>query len=369
MAGVFAASFPAYAQDLIVRPYQSTRAAGMGDVRYTTGLYDENFFANPARVTANPTWRFTVLDVMGEVSAPVPGAIGGLTHGGSDYFTEIGNNAGENYHARFQTVFPALYLPPGEDGKWGFGVGLITSTQADINFRRSFNIDPSVITDIGPAVTVGRRFMHDNELSIGVTGHVMYRLSSNTGFTFVDLIQGRTLSPSKTGGQGTGADFDVGATYDFVHFHPWNLTFSTAVTVNDVLDGQFSNVKFTPIHDSNGNPEPANKPIAQPRTFNIGGAARKPTLWILHDTVAALEFTDFGNNTNGSFYRTIHLGGETHWGIFAGRAGINQGYLCAGFGVDLKLIEINVATYGEELSLNDGGLEDRRYALEVALHI
>ena len=45
----------AHALDQIIRPYQSVRSAGMGGVRITTGLYDENFFNNPARVTANPS--------------------------------------------------------------------------------------------------------------------------------------------------------------------------------------------------------------------------------------------------------------------------------------------------------------------------
>ena len=152
------AALPALAQDQIIRPYQSVRGAGMGNVRYTTGLYDQNFFANPARVTANPKWKVTLLDPMVEVSAPVPGSIGGMVHGGSDFYKQLGEQAGENYHARVQTTFPSIYIPPGdENDRWGFAVGLISSTQADVNLRRSFNVDPSVITDIGPAATVGYR--------------------------------------------------------------------------------------------------------------------------------------------------------------------------------------------------------------------
>jgi hypothetical protein len=90
---------------------------------------------------------------------------------------------------------------------------------------------------------------------------------------------------------------------------------------------------------------------------------------IMKDTTLALELTDFGNNTNGSIYRTVHLGGETHLGIFALRAGLNQGYACAGLGINLKFVRIDASTYGEELSLNSGGYEDRRYALQFAIQI
>lgn len=359
----------ALAQDQIIRPYQSVRSEGMGNVSYTTGVYDQNFFSNPARVTDNPEWRVTLLDPMVEVSSVVPGTVGSLASGGSGFYKDVGNQAGDNYHARVQTTFPGVYMPPGKDGKWGFAAAIITSTQTDVNLRRSFNIEPLAITDIGPAFTVGRRFFDDNSLSIGTTAHVDYRLSSNTAFSFIDLIQGKSLSPSKTGGQGTGADFDLGMEYKFQHFHPAGVHFSTAFAVNNVLGGKYSNIGFKPIKDSSGEPTPSSLPTTQPRIFNFGVAAKKASMGILRDTSLALEFTDFGNNTNGSIYRTVHLGAETHLSRFALRAGINQGYLCGGLGIDLKFVQIDASTYGEELSLNPGGYEDRRYALRFAIQI
>ncbi|MFL5815749.1 MAG: hypothetical protein ACJ763_19425 [Bdellovibrionia bacterium] len=362
-------SLQALAQDQILRPYTSVRGEGMGNVNYTTGLYDQNLFFNPARVTDNPEWRVTLLDPMVEVSSVVPGAVGGLIHGGSDFYRDVGDNAGDNYHARVQTTFPAFYKPPGQDGKWGFAIAVVTSTQSDVNLRRSFNVEPMAITDVGPAITVGRRFFDDNSLSIGTTLHAEYRLSSNTGFTFIDLIQGKSLAPSKTGGQGAGADLDLGMEYKFTHFTPAGVHFSGAFAVNNALGGKYSNIGFKPIKDSAGNPSPSSLPTSQPRTFNFGVAAEKDSMGVLKNTTLALEFTDFGNNTNGSIYRTIHMGGETHLSIFALRAGLNQGYPCAGLGIDLKFIQIDASTYGEEMSLNAGGYEDRRYALRFAIQI
>jgi len=43
-AAVLSISMRSEAVDQITRPYQSVRSAGMGGVRITTGLYDENFF-------------------------------------------------------------------------------------------------------------------------------------------------------------------------------------------------------------------------------------------------------------------------------------------------------------------------------------
>lgn len=358
----------AAAQDEIIRPYASTRSAGMGGVTYTTGLYDENFFANPARVTANPEWKISLLDLMAEISSSVPGAVNTLVNGGSSFYKNIGAAAGTNYHVRIQTGFPALYIPPSGDEKWAFAVGLFMSTQADINLRQSFNIDPLVVTDIGPAFSAARMLLDDDSLSVGATAHLDYRLSSNTAYSFTDLIQGLSLSPTQTGGQGTEIDFDIGATYAFTHYHPWDLNLSTALAINSLLGGKFSNINFKPIQ-SGGAATPSGLPVVQPRTLNFGASAQKPTLGPLQNSVAAFEISDIGNNSNGGLFRTFHLGGETHFGRLAGRMGINQGYLCLGLGLDLKFVNIDVATYGEELSLNSGGFEDRRYALHMTFQI
>jgi hypothetical protein len=136
-----------------------------------------------------------------------------------------------------------------------------------------------------------------------------------------------------------------------------------------MLGGKFTNLSIAPLKDANGNPSPANPPISEPRRAGFGFAAQKHSMGIMRDTMIALEFQDLGNNDDGGFFRTVHLGGETHLGWIAVRAGVNQGYLSAGVGLDLKVVTIDVSTYGEEMSLNPGGLEDRRIAARLALQI
>ena len=70
------------ALDNIIRPYQSARSSGMGGVKLTTGLYDENFFGNPARTSANPRFRFTFLDPMFEVNGQALKTASTLAQGG-----------------------------------------------------------------------------------------------------------------------------------------------------------------------------------------------------------------------------------------------------------------------------------------------
>lgn len=342
----------------IIRPYQSVRAGGMGNVRLLTGLYDENFFGNPARVTANPKWKVQLPDPTFETTTDTISAVSDLVSAGDDILTNVADKTGTNLHGRIQTTFPGIYLP---FTKWSFGFAMIMSTQFDVTLRKSFSINPQALTDVGPAFTVGRKLLEDDRLSVGLTTHLTYRISSRESYSFVDLLQGSSLSPSQSGGEGTHLDFDIGGTYRL----PWEwkeFQFTVGAAINNILDGKYKNISFRPI-------DIGSLPRQQPRTYGFGASAERQSLWIFDDFIAALEFTDIGNNPNGSLFRTVHLGSEVRWTRFRFRAGINQGYWAAGLGINLWILEIDAASYGEEMSLNVGGIEDRRVALRISLQI
>ncbi len=348
-----------WAADQIIRPYQSVRNAGMGGVRITTGFYDENFFGNPARVTANPTWRVGLPDPLIEFGAGTFDTFGDLTEG-DDTLSQVGNTAGNNNHGRIQMTFPSFYIPKGE-GRWAFAFSIITSLQFDMNLHRNFQLDPQAIIDVGPAFTVGRTFLEDQKLSVGVTPHVTYRLASEANYGLDDLIRGASLSPLGSGGDGAHVDFDIGATYDL----PWHykeFDFTTGASINNMLGGKYKNIPVSLADLGTAPPE-------QPRALNVGVSAKRKSWGKLDDVVFALDVSDIGNNTDGSIFRLLHMGSEVRWRRLQARLGFNQGYWTAGFGADLKILQIDLATYGEEMSLNTGGAEDRRYALRLGFQI
>jgi hypothetical protein len=355
-------SFPALAGEQIIRPYQSIRSSGMGGVRLTTGLYDENFFGNPARASQNPKIRVTILELVNlEASLNTIGNIGTVISGGDDVLSQLSDTAGTNNHMRLQTVFPAVYIPNMGGGKMSYGLGLLSSIQADLDLRQSFALDPTVISDIGPALLVARRFGDNNELTVGVTVNATYRLSSNTGFTLIDMVQGKSISPTQSGGEGAHVDGSIGAIYDLpVKLKEWDL--QVAATVNNVADGRYSNLGVS-LADL------GRLPRGQPRAFGFGIAARKPSLGSLLDTTVAFEVSDIGNNPHGSLFRLLHIGAETRWRVILMRAGINQGYPTAGVGFDFRFFTIDTAYYAEEMSLNAGGRADHRVALKLAFQV
>ncbi len=361
LASVLSLAAPqAFAAEPIIRPYQSVRSSGMGGVRITTGLYDENFFGNPARVTANPTWRITLFDPMVEANSSSITNVSNLVSKGAT-LSNIADTVGTNNHLRLQTTMPAFYLPTTEDRPWALGVALITSSQLDFDLRRSYQVKPQAIIDLGPAVTYGRQFLENKSLSIGTTAHLTYRAAMDSSYSLTDFIRGRSLAPSQTGNDGAMVDVDLGSTFQFpFHLGPWNVI--GGASINNVLGGGYTN---TGIHVLKA----GKNPPVQPRTYNAGMSVQRDSVGILGKTVLAFEITDVGNNPDGSLFRTVHLGGETRFGILLPRVGINQGYLAAGLGIDLKLLTLDFATYGEEISLNVGGREDRRYAFRLALQL
>ena len=353
-------STQAHALDQIVRPFQSVRSSAMGGVRITTGLYDENFFGNAARATANPKFRFTLVDPTVEVNSSAISRVGDFTSSG-DPMQKFGDAMGDNHHVRIQTSMPAIYFPPGKDGKLAFAFGLISNTQADLDLRRSFRVSPQGVTDIGPAFTVARRFMDGDRLSVGLTTHLVYRISTTSDRSMAELLNNSSFATKDYGRDGSMIDFDLGSTYRM----PWGFkgfTYHSAITINNVLGGKYSNMSIHPLNTGA-------LPAQQPRTFGLGLSASKEVLWKFTNFVLALEFTDIGNNPNGSLFRTVHLGSEARYGVSLPRLGINQGYLTGGLGLDLRFLTLEYAYSTEEMALNVGVFPDHRHTVKIALQI
>lgn len=345
----------------IIRPYTSARSTGMGGVRYTTGKFDENFFGNPAKTSDNPTWRLDIINLLFEVNSGAISNLGSLT-GSGDTIENVADTAGTNNHVRIQTVIPAFYSPNFFNSKNSLAVGLVHSTQADIGLRRNMSLEPNVFTDLGPAVTFSRKFLRHERLAVGITGHYVYRVATRGNFSTIDYIRGNNFSSVKDiAGEGASVDADIGLRHN-INWAPKGWQLQDAFTINNVKGGGYSQADIL----SGDQP----KPVSQPRTFNIGLAGRKPGFLGFSTSVIAFEIQDIGNNSGGSIFRLLHMGGELgikDW-VFL-RAGLNQGYLAAGIGLDLPILKLDFSTYGEEMSLNTGGQEDRRYALRLGISL
>jgi hypothetical protein len=352
------ASANSHAFSPINRAYQSVRNAGMGNVRYTTGFYEENFYANPARAAANPENLFQFPKLT--LEAGLDTIQSGADIASSDGLTGVAGAIGDPISARVQVMAFAIHDYEWFNEFWSMSFGLPMSFQMAGQISQSNNVDPNIIIGAGPALTIARRLLPDDRLAIGVTTHFESRFTTGEPFSLVDLLKGDTLADHQ-GGSGVQLDFDLGATFR-PHWGLGGFYYETSFAINNILGGTYRNMGGK-IKGWLGDPTPTK------RAFNFGLAARRRNLWKFEHFVMALELNDIGNNTNGSIFRTLHFGTEARWSVIDLRAGINQGYLCGGLGFDLKYVQINLATYGEEMGLNTGSLEDRRFALDLGFQI
>ncbi len=344
----------------IIRSFNSVRSEGMGNVRYTTGFYEENFYANPARLTENPSNLFQLPKFTLEVGSGTISSLSSLLGSNNGGFSAVSGTVGKPISAKFQFLFPAFYKREFITSQWSLGVGILTSAQLVGQVSQSGTITPTTVIGGGPAITIARRLLPEDRLSIGLTTHAEFRATSGNAFSIIDFLRGSVAS-SLRGGSGMGVDFDLGTSFR-PHWGLGGFNYELGFAMNNLLGGKYNNLGGK-ISGWAGNP------TATPTSFNFGLAARKDDLWKFHSFMMALEFTDIGNNKKGSIFRTIHLGSEAKWKLFALRAGLNQGYLCGGLGFDFKFFAINLSTYGEEMGLNVGSLEDRRYAIDFGFQI
>ncbi|MBU6154017.1 MAG: hypothetical protein KGP28_06920 [Bdellovibrionales bacterium] len=355
----FAILTPAHAYHPILRDFHSVRTAGMGDIRYTVGQFEENFFANPARSADNPENLFQLAKISLESGSGTLGTLGNLFKSGNGLST-FSNAVGVPLYARLQIIPVALHLKNFITDKWAMGVGLFFSAQTLPLLSNSGQIDVNTAISAGPVINVSRRLLEEDRLVVGANLRTQIRASSRN-FSVQDFFSGTSTANAVQGGSGMGVDLDLGSTFR-PHWKTGGFDYQLAFTINNVLGGKYTNL---------GKPIKSwpNGPFATNRSVNFGLSAERKD-WIgLDRVIFGIESTDIGNNENGSFYRTLHLGAQGTWSVFNVRTGLNQGYFTAGFGVDLIVFSLNLATYGEELGLNPGIKQDRRYALDLGFKI
>lgn len=345
----------------IIRDYISTRAVGMGGVRYTTGLWEDNFFANPARSAYNGEWRLQLPKITAEVGSTTVSNLSTFFKSDGDGLSKFSSAVGEPMSAKFQLFFPGVYIDQFITDKWSFGVGLFVSAQTALALSQSGQIDPTTMMAAGPVFNLSRRLLDEDRLTVGVNARTEIRANSSSGFSVQQFLSGSDLSNAVKGGSGMGFDFDLGSTFR-PHWNFFDIDYQIGFAINNILNGEYKNIG-KPIKDW------PSGPFQSKRSYNLGVSATKKDVPFFREVTLAIETQDNGNNTDGSFYRTLHIGMEALWGVMAGRAGINQGYYTAGLGLDLKYFQLNVATYAEELGLNPGVLEDRRYSLDLGFQI
>ncbi|MGE4234003.1 MAG: hypothetical protein AB7F43_11805 [Bacteriovoracia bacterium] len=355
-------SLIASASEELIRTYRGVRSLGMGGLVTTTGVYDEAMFGNPATMIEAETWKLSILNVTAEVNDnlikdinTVKGVSGSS---GSSVITKLSSLSGRNQHARV-TVFPALYMPHLFDRNTGLSFGVIANVQANLMLRSTLDLDSQTYVDAGPVVNFVRRVWHE-QLAFGINLRATYRGASDSSIGATSFLSGTKLTPSDLLGVGAGIDGDIGVLYRFEK-RIFGFLPAIGASLNNVAKSSY---KF-------GNKPGLGKPPANDRTAAVGVRFDLPDLFFFRKIILAAEMQNIGSTSKqASIFKKTHMGLETKLLHFLSiRGGANQGYYTAGLGIDIPILKIDLATYGEELGAVAGQLEDRRYVARISFDI
>ena len=355
----------AFALDEQIKNYRGIRSAGMGGVITTTGNFAEALFGNPARLSAVDVSKLTLLEITTEVNSNIlsdAGALSDITGAsGASQIVEGAKIMGRNQHLRLQVL--SAYYNPKFIGDMGFGFGLLASVQTNLLVNYTTEFDTMAIADVGPVMGFSYPFL-EGALLAGFNLKTLFRAAIYDRITSLDFLTGKKLEFETFGHQGVGIDADLGGYYRV----PWNLPFmrlNVGASISNLFKSHYD--EFSPELLSGLKSRPPNND----RVLNIGTRLDFPDTWIFTAPLLAIEFQDLGSTTHEmSWAKSLHIGTEGKLSrAFAVRVGLNQGYLAAGIGLELPLLKIDLATYGEELSGTAGEQEDRRFMLKIAFEI
>ena len=346
---------------------KSVRANGFGGAFY--GLSDDEYalFYNPAGLNLYRGGTKSNLGITAGIStgpiASIPGAVDSAGQGTvSGTVTALQAFQGNPIHAGVETL--SYYVTK----HFAFGF-LITDTKLNLDvLGRDFEttVDATAISDSGLFLGFARS-LWDPNLHLGLTLKGLGRVGGHKTLSVSDILSSNTssLDPLKMGGLGFGVDFDVGAIYDFPN-PPLGIISRASMVVANFLSTNFPILRMEQL---------AGTLPGLPRLVSFGFYSVLPGYWWIDNfhLVADLAEIQLGGESNADFgARTGVLGKHLNLGVempmngwFAPRVGFHQGYLSAGFGLNLRIMRLDFSTYAEELAAGAGRLMDRRVELRL----
>jgi len=329
--------------------FTGVRQNGMGGVYVTTVNDETALLSNPAALGRLRGYIATIADPEisgGQENMQILGANGALTLlEPQGLLDALNQQKDKHWHAKAQ-LFPSAVF-----SNFGFGVFAKQVYDAEVISTTSrYLLDYTY--DVALVLGYSLR-LFDGRVKIGFAGRYLNRSeiiedldSDSTSLQRGDLIK-----------EGAGIAGDGG----ILLTGPWTFLPTIGATIRDIGTTSFN------INDGvfykNGR-----KPQSVPQTVDVGIG-----LFPIHSNYIrssiSIEYQDVltaGNETD--IWRRFHGGWEVNLGdmIFL-RAGVNQRYWTAGLEFSMRFMQIQFATYGEEIGTATSFREDRRYTGKFAI--
>ncbi len=272
------------------------------------------------------------------------------------------------------------FLSFGGTTKKGFGWGVYdrSITDALINPTLYGKNAVSEVLEIGIIFGYGTtvQFSDTHALSVGGSARVYEQALAGADIKLVDLVKSNSnIMDSVSLNSRTVIALDVAATYTFSNWFDASLvcnnalspSWSSSTTLTRISSGDFSELsKIT--FDKNVFDKSAVK-------LGAGVGLKVPTWWsfgILSSFKVYIDdynvLTWFGNALNRNPWLDVGIGTELSiLRLIELRAGLYDGYLNAGVGINLGPVSWDFAIYGKELSNQPGGRPQLNMAFAMSL--
>lgn len=323
---------------------ESVRSFGMGGVRIPGSTDAGNFLWNPAALAFNNGFRMTLFNMGGGLNGTQA----------AEYARELSSGADINGLTPF-------YGKPLWVGGGGFAaaavpyLGLGYYTRAHLDFileNPAFpNVDMTYFSDtgtmLGGALPIGDYF------SMGLNLKRIQRTGGHQQIgtaTLTSLSDPATLISSFQNA-GSAIGFDLG-----VMLRRHDLPMNPTVGIG------WQDVGSTAFTKTGGAEAPDAIKDNMTASVSIDGDA------LLAGFAAGLEYRHIGNS-NEQIGKKLHVGAELSLPLLDLRAGFYQGYTSYGLGLDLWLMQLDVASYTVEKGAYPGQTPDGRIQVGMSINI
>lgn len=338
----FLLSINGWAADLHV-PGLPTRCYAMGGTCISHVRGANALFFNPAALAR--VEGFDLILAQAEVGVSKDAKDFGSQFQGSSFSASDINSLYGKYLAADVSARGGFVIP-----NFGFGVYSNNYTAMQFNDPTYPTFNMNFISDYGYAI--GAAIPFDANTSLGVTLRHVKRWGGQKDIDVSTIIGSSSSNIASNNFQdhGTGHGVDL-ALMHTIPSNPLKPTFSLV----------WNDVGVTTFNMTSGTQAPP------PQKDNlIFGASVQQDLGIMGLT-HALEYKFIG--TGDSITKKIHLGTEASFGLLDLRAGLNQGYLTYGVGLDLWFFQVDASIYSTELGTYSGQARNDNYNVSLTFEL